>query len=219
MRETNDGWEGYYSGLYQVPERLRKPVPFVVEALPLLKEHGVRDVLDLGCGMGRHCIYLAKNGFNAIGVDLSREALRMAEAWSRAEKAPNILLLRAPMTNLPFGGQCFQCVISVSVLHHAVRTDIECAIREIHRVLEDDGLFLANFLSIKDIRYGSGQKVEEGTFRVFEDFEEKRFEGIHHFSSNLEVADFLRAFRNVNIEPIQSGKDQRNHYWKVTAIK
>lgn len=75
---------------YRLPERLKKPVPFVVEALPLFKDHKVKTVLDLGCGMGRHCIYLAAEGFRVIGVDISTSALKTAKAWSRMGKIGNV---------------------------------------------------------------------------------------------------------------------------------
>ncbi|MDH5460280.1 MAG: methyltransferase domain-containing protein, partial [Candidatus Bathyarchaeota archaeon] len=69
-------WERYYSTLRRLPRRLRQLAPFVVEALPTFKRCNVKSVLDLGCGAGRHCVYLAKNGFDAIGVEISESALR-----------------------------------------------------------------------------------------------------------------------------------------------
>lgn len=213
-------WEEYYSALCELPRRLKKPVPFVVKALPIFKDYGVKAVLDLGCGVGRHCIYLAKMGFNVIGVDISRSALKMAKAWSRMERIGNITVLRAAMTNLPFVSRCFQAVVSISVIHHSVKRDIERTAEEIYRVLGDNGLLLANLLSTDDYRYGSGQEVEDGTFRVSEDFEEKRFKELHHFFAKKEILDLLANFKKMNIESIQSGKKERSHcYWGIIANK
>lgn len=203
-----------------MPERLKRPVPFVGEALPLFKDRRVKTVLDLGCGVGRHCIFLAKRGFDVVGVDTSRKALKMARAWSDVEEDADITVLRASMTSLPFAGGCFQGVISVSIVHHAAKHEIRRALEDIYRVLKDDGVFLANLLSVEDCRYGSGEEVEEGTFKVLEDFEEGQFEELHHFFTREEASDLLARFRKVNLEPIEAGKKEQLHcYWKVTAIR
>lgn len=79
---------------------------------------------------------------------------------------------------------------------------------------------MANLLSVDDYRYGLGRKVEDRTFRVPEDFEEKRFYEIHHFFTRKEIMDLLADFGGIDIEPIQSGRKDRLHcYWKVTATK
>jgi len=213
-------WEEYYSVLRQLPSWLKKPVPFVAEALSFFKECGVRTILDLGCGMGRNSIYLAKEGFHVIGIDTSASALKYAKTWSKTKALNNNVVLRASMTRLPFVSQTFHAVISVSVIHHARIRDIKKTIEEICTVLKENGLFLANLLSTKDYRYRQGEKLEDGTFRILEDFGEKQFEEIHHFFSQREIRTLLTSFKNVSLEQIQSGKKERLHtYWKVTASK
>ena len=213
-------WEEYYSVLRHLPDWLRKPVPFIVEALFLFRKCGAHQFLDLGCGVGRNTIYLAKQGFSVIGIDISKNALKKAKSWSEIEGITNVTVLCASMTHLPFISRAFDAIISVSVIHHAVKKAIEKAIEEVHEVLKDNGLFLANLLSMEDYRYGSGLKIEEGTFQVLEDFEEKQFEEIHHFFSQKEIQTLLADFKRIGIVPIQSGKEERLHkYWKVIAEK
>ena len=40
----------------------KEPSELAVSALPTLKDHGVRTVLELGCGQGRDTWYFARNG-------------------------------------------------------------------------------------------------------------------------------------------------------------
>jgi len=212
-------WEEYYFVLHQLPDWLKKPVSFIVESLSLFKESGARIFLDLGCGVGRNAIYLGKEGFDVIGVDISRSALKKAKAWSKIECVPNVMVLRASMTNLPFVRQAFHAVISVSVIHHALKKDIKKTIEEISRVLIDNGHFLANLLSDKDYRYGIGEKLENGTFRILENLEGAQFEEVHHFFSEKEILTLLAGFEKIRVEPIQSEFEKPHKYWKAIAIK
>lgn len=130
------------------------------------------------------------------------------------------MFVRASMTNLPFLDACFHAVISIGVVHHATRKDISKTISEIHRVLKDKGLVLLNLLSIEDYRYGLGQKIEDRTFKVLDEFEEKNFEEIHHFFTKSEILRLLINFRKINVESIQFKKKKRLHrHWKIIAIK
>ena len=213
--EISGSWENYYVTVKQLPERFKHVVPFVVEALPTFKRRKTRHVLDLGCGAGRHCIYLAKNGFDVAGVDVSMSALRLAKEWAGQEDLKNLKFARASMTHIPFSDCQFDAVISVSVIHHAVKKDIEKTLDEVHRILSKNGLFLANLTSVDDPRYGAGQKVEIDTFRTLEAFEEKRFEELHHYFTEREVSELLDCFAKVEVELLKD----RPHYWKITALK
>jgi len=205
--------------LNQLPDWLKKPVPFIVESLPLFNELRAQRFLDLGCGVGRNLIYLGKVGYDVIGVDISRSALKKTKAWVKTERLPNVAVLRASMTNLPFVTKSFHAVISVSVIHHALKRDIKKAVEEVHMVLKDESLFIVNLLSATDFRYRSGEKLEEGTLLVLEQIGEKQFKEIHHFFSKEEIHTLLARFKKVDVEPIQSGVEELHKYWKVIAIK
>lgn len=208
-------WESYYATLKRIPKRLKKKASFVVEAVPAFKHYKVKRVLDLGCGAGRHTIYLAKCNFQVIGVDASESALRLARKWARREKLRHIDFLQATMKNMPFSNSQFGAVISVSVIHHALKKNIDETISEIYRILRKNGLFLANLASVNDPRYGDGVMVETRTFRTLEGYERKRFEELHHFFSEEEVAKLMACFSKTTVEPMRDGPN----YWKVMAFR
>lgn len=213
--EIAGSWERYYASLKRPPEKLRQLVPFVVEALPIFQKHKVKSLLDLGCGAGRHCIYLSKNGFDVAGVDVSRSAIKLAKKTIQEENLRDVEFVKATMTNIPFDDCRFDAVISVSVIHHALKRDIETTISEIHRILRRRGVFLANLTSLNDPRYGTGRKVEAGTFRTLEAYEERRFEELHHYFSKREVEELLGSFSRTRVESLED----RPNYWKITAVK
>lgn len=215
MAKTRPNWDEYYSTLKRMPKRLKETAQFIADAVPGLKDHKVKKVLDLGCGAGRHCILLANSGFEVIGVDISKNALEMARLWVRKEKLENVALVRATMTNLPLSDCCLDAIISVSVIHHALKKDIAATVKGIHRILRKDGWFLANLASTKDPRYGTGQMLEKNTFWILEAYEKKKFGELHHFFTRSEASKLLCHFANVQVTAI---KDKPN-YWKILAVK
>lgn len=52
---------------------------------------GAGHLLDLCCGNGRISIYMAKKGFNAVGVDISRAFLEDAERKAREHGVSNLV--------------------------------------------------------------------------------------------------------------------------------
>jgi SAM-dependent methyltransferase len=56
-----------------------KAVQFILRRFPVGKRSGC-VVLDLGCGTGRHCLFLAREGFSVVGRDISRVAVDATRA-------------------------------------------------------------------------------------------------------------------------------------------
>jgi len=105
----------------------------------LFKERGVRQVLDLGCGAGRHIIYLAQKDFDVYGIDVSKEAIRKAK--QRLDKLGFSASLKVgSMTLLPYRDNLFDALISTTTIHHGRIQQIKKAIREIERVVKPAGL-------------------------------------------------------------------------------
>lgn len=208
-------WEEYYSTLRKLPRRMKKPIPFVMKEVPRFKRHGVMDVLDLGCGMGRPSVHLAEKGFEVIGMDMSKSALKVASGWIRREKLSNASLVCGVMTHFPFRNDCFDAVVSVSVIIHALKRNIEKTVSEIHRTLRKNGFLVTNLTSIKDPRYGEGMKMEENTFKIPETFGEERFEELHHFFTRKEALDMFSHFADSKVTLMK----EKLCYWKVLAVK
>ncbi|MDX1569484.1 MAG: methyltransferase domain-containing protein [Xanthomonadales bacterium] len=58
-----------------------------IDAIVAFCNSPVRDVLDLGCGPGRHAVPLALAGKRVTGVDLSPHLLAQARAYAEAHEA------------------------------------------------------------------------------------------------------------------------------------
>lgn len=66
----------------------------------ILKEHGVKTVLDCACGTGQMTIGLAKLGYQTIGSDLSEEMLMQARNNAFSKGMRQIPFVRQNLTDL-----------------------------------------------------------------------------------------------------------------------
>jgi malonyl-CoA O-methyltransferase len=92
-------------------------------------------VLDLGCGTGRHALWLAAAGARVTAVDFSAGMLAQARRKPEAETVRFVVHdLHEP---LPFAAGSFDRVVSGLVLEHL--RDLDGFYREARRVLRPDG--------------------------------------------------------------------------------
>jgi malonyl-CoA O-methyltransferase len=92
-------------------------------------------VLDLGCGTGRHALWLAAAGARVTAVDFSEGML--AQARCKPGAGAVRFVVHDLGEALPFGAGAFDLVVSGLVLEHLA--DLGRFFREAHRVLKPGG--------------------------------------------------------------------------------
>jgi SAM-dependent methyltransferase len=96
-----------------------------------------RAVLDLGSGSGYGAAELSRTARFVCGVDISQDA--MAYARDRFP-LPNLAFLAASAAAVPFRDSSFDLITAFEVIEHL--EDWPGLIREAHRLLADDGVFI-----------------------------------------------------------------------------
>lgn len=109
----------------------------------VLAEHAPgRRVLDLGCGVGRHAVELARRGFEVVGLDVSAWALEQARAAARTAgvtiQLHRVDLLRG--RDWPVGE--VDAAICVQAFGWGSEHDQARMLRTIRSVLRPDGVLL-----------------------------------------------------------------------------
>ncbi|MEM3695992.1 MAG: class I SAM-dependent methyltransferase [Candidatus Bathyarchaeia archaeon] len=173
------------------------PDELVVNFAALLKTKK-RDgrVLDLGCGAGRHLIYMANQGFETHGIDISETGLNTTKQRLKKQNL-EAQIIKCHMKFLPYINSCFDTVICLHTLYHQKFKDMQETLSEIQRILKKKGFLLVNLLSKRTYRYGMGEKVEEDTF-IDKEGAEKGI--LHHFSDEEEIRYLLKDFRIIKVE-------------------
>ena len=142
-----------------------EPEPLVQALVPRMRQRGLRRVLDLGCGIGRHAHYLASQGFVCTGIDASDAGLSYA-CRRAADAGLTIEYREGSFYELPFADGDFDVVIAWNVLYHGDGEIAARAIDGIRRVLVPGGLYVGSMLSKRNAGYGRGREVRPGTFVV-----------------------------------------------------
>ena len=96
-------------------------------------------VLDIGCGGGLACEFLAKRGAYVSGIDLSLNSIKAAQEHAKKSHL-QIDYQCGVAENLPYEKNKFDIVVCFDVLEHV--EDWQKVIREIYRVLNQNGIFL-----------------------------------------------------------------------------
>lgn len=184
------------------------------------KENTYKNLLDFGCGLGRHSIYFAKQGFQVSAFDLSREGVKHLKKWAEYEEL-DIDLAVADMLNLPYENQSFDCIFAYHVISHTDTKGMKKILSEIKRILKPEGeiyltLCSKETWSFKDAGYPT---VDKNTVIKTSEGPEK---GIPHFYVSL--SDILTLFEDFEIEKIRhtddcyfAGKEQNSKHYFILA--
>jgi ubiquinone/menaquinone biosynthesis C-methylase UbiE len=109
------------------------------EIMRLLGPLEGKRVLELGCGLGRFAVFLAKQGAKVTGVDIGPDLIDAPNAIAKINQV-NCEFQTMNLASLPFKSQIYDVVIGIAVLPHLSKSDVSKALSEIHRVLNKDGM-------------------------------------------------------------------------------
>ena len=133
--------------------------------VPELRAGGVRQVLDAGCGAGRHLVPLQAAGFQVLGVDRECGVLRdLRRRLGTAGVAAR--LVQADLKSLPVARGRVDFALSVNVINHGYARDVAAYCMELDRILKPGG-WLCIYVSPREfaelVRLPETVELEPGT--------------------------------------------------------
>ncbi len=159
-----------------------------LEQIPLAVD-GARGklILDLGCGSGWLSIYLARLGFNVVGVDVAEHALELGRMWAEQENLP-IKFLVQDISNLEFPDDYFGAVVANSIFEHLTCALAARTVELLTKSVEKGGVF-----------YGCFDKVGTGPGEYY-----KLEDGTHVYTDKGRTGMMLRCFSDDEIRELFS---------------
>jgi SAM-dependent methyltransferase len=188
------------------------PDPEVVDVGNLLRRGGARTAADIGAGLGRHALALARLGFDVDALDASETGLaRIAATASEENLAVRTHL--GKMDVLPFPDAGFDLLVSYNVIYHGAPDVVARTLGEIRRVLKPGGVLVLTMLSKRNLHFGHGEEIAPNTFVVADALDDK----IHpHFYCN--AAELVALLDGFEVRMLHDREQKPGHWhWHVIA--
>ncbi len=146
----------YYNLLYK-DKNYKKEIDFIVS---LIKQHTKNKnlrILDIGCGTGIHANFLAEQGYQVTGIDLSEKMIKIAQE----NKNDNTKFYVADATSFNLDDK-FDIILSLFhvVSYQSSNKDISNMFSNVSKHLKKDGLFIFDFW------YGPAVLTEQPSIKI-----------------------------------------------------
>lgn len=139
-------WNGVYRRRREAGDDLDWEGHWTAPFMPILRDHGTRRILDLGCGTGNDVRRLGRQGLEAVGLDFSCEAVAQARA-----KDDSAAYLVADMSGaLPFADGSLDAVMSNVAVHMFDDATTRGLFAELRRIVSPTGLLLLHVNALED---------------------------------------------------------------------
>jgi ubiquinone/menaquinone biosynthesis C-methylase UbiE len=223
----SDSWDNDWNKIYQEQGfRAKYPDEYVVRFIAgnffklSLEQRKKVKVLDLGCGPGRHVVFLAKEGFSANGIEGAPSAIKLCQDKINEEKLEAIATV-GDFVKLPYPDDHFDAIIDCCSIQHNQMTAVKQIFQEIKRTLKPKGKFFSMVRTDKDYAFGLGRELERGTFTDYTEFDLNHVGHIHFFSDE-EIMELFSMFGDFSYEYCERTFDERKkaiRHWVITAEK
>lgn len=131
--------------------------------LPRAKRKKIK-ILELGCGSGANLWMLAKEGFDAYGIDIASTGIKlckkMLKKWNVFAKAE-----KGNMRKLGFPDNFFDAIVDVVSVQHVNLKGHSEIYRETYRCLKTGGKLFQWHLGTRSVSFkmGGGKKIDSNT--------------------------------------------------------
>ena len=173
----------YYHKLYFDRDEAEAQA-FITRLIEHINPSANSRMLDVACGKGRHSKFLAEQGFDVTGIDISMESITYAKQY----ESDNLQFFQHDM-RLPFWINYFDYAFNffTSFGYFATRREHDDAIRTISQSLKPTGMVLFDYLNvhyIEDRLVHNEMKEIEGT-----GYEIHRWHDENYFYKKITVRD------------------------------
>lgn len=159
-------------------------------------------ILEIGVGTGNLSSKFLRDNYNIVGIDQSREMLRVSK-----NKYPKLEVRLGEFLKIPYSDKTFDAIVSTYAFHHLNSQEKSLAIKEMMRVLKEDGKIVIGDLMFKD-KYDESKILEGLSMAEIEGIKDEYYSYIDQLKKEFRIygkkLNYLRMNKYVYI--IEVGK-------------
>ena len=150
-------WDGRYAqGLVYGTE----PTSVARRLMEVFRAHGVRTVLEAGCGSGRDALFYAREGFEVTGTEISENALRWARDRAETEGL-RLSLRRDDLAETGLPPEAFDASVAIHLIHLHPAPVRQTLVNQLWRLTRDGGLIAMANYSVNEAGYATWEPALE----------------------------------------------------------
>ncbi len=136
--------------------------------------------LDLGCGDGRHALFLAGKGYQVTAVDFSPVAIKKLGSISKVRKLDKLLELHhGDVRDYKYPRNSFDLVAAVTLFDHVPKKDVRPLFEKVAGSLKKDGVIFIKVHTVKDPgKLNGSDKASELSWAIQHYFKETELRGL-----------------------------------------
>lgn len=161
--DINFDWYKHNASYYDLFDADGIPYISISKALGnILRKHGVKTIVDLGCGTGNFYLPLSQLGFELLGVDNSADMISIAKKKIIADDLKPKLMQSD--IRRPIRGNFDAALCLYNVIGDLNYQDFSKVIENMVKLVRKNGLVgfdVINYDSVKNVEFGNKYPVEE----------------------------------------------------------
>lgn len=161
--------------------------------LNLVDGFGRGKTIDVGCGDGYITSQISKKFKEVVGVDISKEAIKIAK-----KKNLKISFVVATCVNLPFSDNLFDTVIASEIIEHVNYNDGKMFLKETKRILKSQGKLIISTPNLLD-PFVKFHQITRKNIEHLKEYTKKEFAGlisaylgIIHLHSDVKINSVIK---------------------------
>ena len=184
------------------------------QSVELFKEKNIKNIIELGAGLGRDTIFFAQNSIKVKALDYSPSAIKIINEKSSKKGLLNYVSTKVfdIRKKLPFEDDSVEACYSHMFYCMALSNqELEYVNKEIHRILKPKGINIYTVRHTGDGDYKNGVHIGEDLY------ENEGF--IVHFFSEQKIKNLSSGFDILEIKKFEEGKFPRKLFKVVLEKK